>query len=76
MHFIRSAAVAASASFVTVFAFAESDRYCEGFEQGFYSITNGLGKPPQCPAKPQIPTGSTAYNEGMKAGVATALNRN
>lgn len=76
MHFVRYAAVAASTSFVTFFGVTESDRYCDGFRQGFYSVTNGLGQPPQCPVQPQIPSGSTAFNEGMKAGVATALNRN
>jgi hypothetical protein len=46
--------------------------FCGGFEEGWKSIKGDLSIVPICPIAPITPIGSTAYREGLKAGVAKA----
>ena len=46
--------------------------YCDGFEVGWKTIKGDLTIVPICPIAPITPIGSTAYREGIKAGMARA----
>lgn len=46
--------------------------YCQGFEEGWKTVKGDLSIVPICPIAPITPLGSTAYREGIKAGIAKA----
>ena len=50
----------------------EDDDFCSGFEVGWKAIKGDLSIVPVCPIPPITPIGSTAYREGIKAGMAKA----
>jgi hypothetical protein len=46
--------------------------FCDGFSEGWKTIKGSLRIVPICPIAPITPIGSTAYREGIKAGIAKA----
>lgn len=55
-------------------AFARSE-FCQGFEIGYKTVKGNNVIVPICPIPPITPIGSTAYQEGIKAGIHTARTR-
>lgn len=49
--------------------------FCEGFSEGWKTIKGELTIVPICPIPPITPIGSTAYREGLKAGMSAARRR-
>jgi len=68
---ILAAATAYLAIAFSTPAFANSD-FCVGFEEGYKSIKGNLVIVPICPIAPITPIGSTAFREGIKAGIRAA----
>lgn len=60
---------------VSVPALADSDEFCQGFEEGYKTIKGDMVIVPICPIEPITPIGSTSYREGLKAGMRTAASR-
>lgn len=60
---------------VSVTALADSDEFCQGFEEGYKTIKGDMVIVPICPIEPITPIGSTSYREGLKAGMRTAASR-
>lgn len=50
----------------------EQRDFCNGFSEGWKSVKGDLAIVPICPIPPITPIGSTAYREGLKAGMARA----
>lgn len=48
------------------------DDFRQGFEQGYKSVKGNLVVVPVCPVAPVTPVGSTAFQEGIKAGIKAA----
>lgn len=46
--------------------------FCNGFAEGYKSIKGEMGLVPMCPMAPITPMGSTAFREGIKAGIRAA----
>lgn len=55
-----------------VFAQAQEDQFCAGFEEGYRTIKGDLALLPLCPLQPLVPLGSNDYREGIKAGLKAA----
>lgn len=53
----------------------EQRDFCSGFSEGYRSVKGNLAVVPVCPVPPVTPTGSTAYGEGVKRGMAEARRR-
>ena len=66
------AALAAVALVASSLAAASQDEFCAGFEEGFRSIKGSMAMLPLCPLAPLTPLGSTAFREGIKAGIRAA----
>lgn len=50
----------------------EQRDFCNGFSEGWKAVKGDLAIVPICPIAPITPIGSTAYREGLKAGMARA----
>lgn len=51
---------------------ASQDEFCSGFTEGYKSVKGDLVIVPICPIAPITPIGSTAFREGLKAGIRAA----
>jgi len=47
-------------------------QFCMGFYEGYKSIKGELSIVPICPIEPITPIGSSAFREGIKAGIKAA----
>ena len=56
-------------------AYADQDSFCLGFEEGYKSIAGSMVIVPICPIAPITPIGSTAFREGIKAGIRAACQQ-
>ena len=56
-------------------AFAGSDEFCAGFEEGYKTVKGSMVIVPICPIGPITPIGSTDFREGIKAGIRAAQQR-
>ena len=61
--------IIASAIFVLS---ANASAFCEGFKEGHKTIKGNMVIVPICPIAPITPIGSTAFREGIKAGIKAA----
>jgi hypothetical protein len=52
-------------------ALAETE-FCRGFELGYKTVKGNMVLVPLCPLEPLTPLGSTAFQEGIKAGMQVA----
>jgi hypothetical protein len=52
---------------------SEQSAYCEGFQQGYQSITGEHVSMPTCPAAPAGLPGATPFEQGRADGAALAL---
>lgn len=50
----------------------EQRDFCNGFSEGWKTVKGDLAIVPICPIAPITPIGSTAYREGIKAGMGRA----
>jgi hypothetical protein len=51
---------------------SEQGAYCEGFQQGYQSITGELASAPSCPARPAGSGGAAPFEQGHADGSARA----
>ncbi len=51
------------------------EQFCAGFSKGWISVKGTTSNVPFCPIVPSIPTNSTYYGEGFKAGAKAARKR-
>jgi hypothetical protein len=49
-----------------------ASEFCDGFEMGYKTVKGNNVLVPLCPLAPLTPLGSTAYQEGIKAGIKKA----
>jgi hypothetical protein len=63
--------VTASLGFVQLLH-AGQNEFCTGFSEGYKSIRGNMVIVPICPIAPITPIGSTAFQEGIKAGIRAA----
>ena len=54
---------------------SEQDDFCDGFSEGWKTVKGDGSIVPICPIAPITPIGSTAYREGLKAGIARGRSR-
>lgn len=67
--------ISSLALLVTLFgspAMASQAEFCAGFEEGYKTIKGDMVLVPLCPLAPLTPLGSTAFREGLKAGMSAA----
>ena len=50
------------------------EEFCAGFEQGYKTVKGNMVLVPLCPLEPLTPLGSTPFQEGIKAGIAAAMD--
>jgi hypothetical protein len=53
---------------------AYASEFCDGFNEGYKTIKGNMVIVPICPIAPITPIGSTAFREGIKAGISAAQN--
>lgn len=53
---------------------AYASEFCDGFNEGYKTIKGNVVIVPICPIPPITPIGSTAFREGIKAGIGAAQN--
>jgi hypothetical protein len=46
--------------------------FCVGFSEGYKSVKGSITIVPVCPVAPVTPVNSTAFREGIKAGIRRA----
>lgn len=46
--------------------------FCDGFAEGYKTVKGNMALVPLCPLEPLTPLGSTAFREGIKAGMRKA----
>jgi hypothetical protein len=54
---------------VATSANAYGSEFCDGFDERFKIVKGDMVLVPLCPLEPLTPIGSTAYREGIKAGM-------
>lgn len=52
-------------------AFADTE-FCAGFALGYKTVKGNMSLVPLCPLEPLTPLGSSALQEGLKAGMQAA----
>lgn len=57
---------------LSISSVAFGSEFCAGFEEGWKTVRGEMSLVPMCPLEPLIPLGSTAYREGLKAGMRAA----
>ena len=53
-------------------ASANDPGFCDGFAEGYKTVKGNMSLVPICPLEPPTPLGSTAFREGIKAGLKKA----
>ena len=51
---------------------ANDPGFCDGFAEGYKTVKGNMALVPICPLEPLTPLGSTAFREGIKAGMKKA----
>jgi hypothetical protein len=51
---------------------SDQDSFQAGFEEGYKSVKGDMVLVPLCPLPPLTPLGSTAFREGLRAGIKAA----
>jgi hypothetical protein len=73
---MRKFVAALTAVFISANAsIASQAEFCAGFEEGYKTVKGDMVIVPICPIAPITPIGSTPFREGIKAGMAAALDR-
>lgn len=54
------------------FGSAYASEFCDGFNEGYKTIKGNMVIVPICPLAPITPIESTAFREGIKAGISAA----
>jgi hypothetical protein len=65
----HATAVVLAATLTSLSALAGPSDFCNGYAEGYRSVRGDAAPVPACPQERPVPHGSSAFREGVKAGI-------